>query len=36
MMDIVIYNNPACETSRNALAMTRNSGVEPHIIEYLK
>jgi arsenate reductase (glutaredoxin) len=36
MMDVVIYHNPACETSRNALAMIRNSGVEPHIIEYLK
>jgi arsenate reductase len=35
-MDVVIYHNPACETSRNALAMIRNSGVEPHIIEYLK
>jgi arsenate reductase (glutaredoxin) len=35
-MDVVIYHNPACETSRNTLAMIRNSGVEPHIIEYLK
>jgi arsenate reductase len=36
MMDVIIYHNPACETSRNVLAMTRNAGVEPHIIEYLK
>jgi arsenate reductase (glutaredoxin) len=35
-MDVVIYHNPVCETSRNVLAMIRNSGVEPHIIEYLK
>lgn len=36
MTDIVIYHNPACGTSRNVLAMIRNSGVEPHVIEYLK
>jgi arsenate reductase len=35
-MDVVIYHNPACETSRNTLAMIRNSGVEPHIVDYLK
>jgi len=35
-MDVVIYHNPVCETSRNVLAMIRNSRVEPHIIEYLK
>lgn len=35
-MDVVIYHNPACGTSRNVLAMIRNSGVEPHIVEYLK
>ena len=35
-MDAIIYHNPDCETSRNVLAMIRNSGVEPHIIEYLK
>jgi arsenate reductase (glutaredoxin) len=35
MMDVIIYHNPACGTSRNTLAMIRNSGVEPHIIEYL-
>jgi arsenate reductase len=36
MKDVIIYNNPACETSRNTLAMIRNAGVEPHIVEYLK
>lgn len=35
-MDVVIYHNPACGTSRNTLAMIRNAGVEPHVIEYLK
>ena len=34
--DITIYHNPACGTSRNVLALIRNSGVEPTIIEYLK
>jgi arsenate reductase len=34
--DITIYHNPDCGTSRNTLAMIRNSGVEPTIIEYLK
>jgi arsenate reductase len=32
---ITIYHNPACGTSRNVLALIRNSGVEPQIIEYL-
>ena len=36
MTDIVIYHHPACGTSRNVLAMIRNSGVEPHVVEYLK
>lgn len=36
MTDIVIYHNPQCGTSRNALAMIRNAGIEPHVIEYLK
>ena len=36
MTDIVIYHNPECGTSRNALAMIRNAGIEPHVIEYLK
>jgi arsenate reductase len=35
-MDIIIYHNPECGTSRNALAMIRNAGIEPHVIEYLK
>ncbi len=34
--DIIIYHNPACGTSRNALAMIRAAGIEPHVIEYLK
>ena len=34
--DIVIYHNPDCGTSRNVLALIRNSGVQPHVIEYLK
>jgi arsenate reductase len=33
---VTIYHNPACGTSRNALALIRNAGVEPNIIEYLK
>lgn len=35
-MTITIYHNPACGTSRNVLALIRNSGEEPKIIEYLK
>ncbi len=35
-MDVVIYHNPACGTSRNTLAMIRNAGIEPHVVEYLK
>ncbi|MGZ9042675.1 MAG: ArsC/Spx/MgsR family protein, partial [Allosphingosinicella sp.] len=35
-MTITIYHNPQCGTSRNVLAMIRNSGEEPEIIEYLK
>ena len=34
--DIIIYHNPDCGTSRNTLAMIRNAGIEPHVIEYLK
>ena len=34
--DIIIYHNPACGTSRNTLAMIRNAGIEPHVVEYLK
>ena len=33
---IVIYHNPECGTSRNTLAMIRNAGIEPHVVEYLK
>ena len=36
LMDVIIYHNPDCGTSRNTLAMIRNAGVEPHVIEYLK
>ncbi len=36
MSDITIYHNPACGTSRNTLAMIRNSGAEPRIIHYLE
>ncbi|MGE4337367.1 MAG: arsenate reductase (glutaredoxin) [Pigmentiphaga sp.] len=36
MSHITIYHNPACGTSRNVLAMIRNSGEQPRIIEYLK
>lgn len=35
-IDVIIYHNPACGTSRNTLAMIRNAGIEPHVIEYLK
>lgn len=35
-MDVTIYHNPACGTSRNVLAFIRAAGIEPTIIEYLK
>ena len=35
-MSVTIYHNPACGTSRNVLALIRNAGIEPTIIEYLK
>lgn len=35
-MTITIYHNPACGTSRNTLALIRNAGIEPTVIEYLK
>lgn len=35
-MDVIIYHNPDCETSRNTMGLIRNAGVEPHVIEYLK
>jgi arsenate reductase len=34
--DVVIYHNPDCGTSRNTVAMIRNAGIEPHVVEYLK
>ena len=34
-MDITIYHNPKCGTSRNTLALIRNTGVEPQVVEYL-
>ena len=36
MADITIYHNPQCGTSRNVLALIRNTGTEPEVIEYLK
>jgi arsenate reductase len=36
MTDVIIYHNPDCGTSRNALGLIRNAGIEPHLIEYLK
>jgi arsenate reductase len=35
-MSVTLYHNPDCGTSRNTLAMIRNAGIEPHIVEYLK
>jgi arsenate reductase len=35
-MDVTIYHNPACGTSRNTLGLIRNAGIEPTVIEYLK
>jgi len=34
-MNVTIYHNPTCGTSRNTLAMIRNAGIEPIVIEYL-
>ncbi len=34
-MDITIFHNPRCGTSRNTLALIRNTGVEPHVVDYL-
>ena len=36
MSKVTIYHNPRCGTSRNTLALIRNAGIEPEIIEYLK
>ncbi|MFZ5748162.1 MAG: arsenate reductase (glutaredoxin) [Pseudomonadota bacterium] len=35
-VDIVVYHNPECGTSRNVLGLIRNAGIEPHVVEYLK
>ena len=35
-VDVVIYHNPECGTSRNVLGLIRNAGIEPHVVEYLK
>ena len=35
-MDVTIYHNPACGTSRNVLALIRNAGIEPRVIAYLE
>lgn len=35
-IDVIIYHNPACGTSRNTLGLIQNAGIEPHIVEYLK
>lgn len=35
MSKVQIYHNPACGTSRNTLALIRNTGIEPEVIEYL-
>ena len=36
MSDVIIYHNPNCGTSRNTLALLREKGVEPQVVEYLK
>ena len=35
-MDVIIYHNQSCGTSRNVLGLIRNAGIEPHVVEYLK
>jgi arsenate reductase (glutaredoxin) len=35
-MDVIIYHNPDCGTSRNTLGLIRNAGLKPHVMEYLK
>lgn len=35
-VDIIVYHNPGCGTSRNTLGLIRNAGIEPHVVEYLK
>lgn len=34
-MTVTIYHNPKCGTSRNTLALIRNAGIEPNVVEYL-
>lgn len=36
MIDVIIYHNPECGTSRNTLGLIKNAGIEPHVIEYLR
>lgn len=36
MSDVTIYHNPACGTSRNTLALLREKGIEPRVVEYVK
>ena len=36
MSDVIIYHNPGCSTSRNALALLRDKGLKPKVVEYLK
>jgi len=36
MSDVVIYHNPNCGTSRNTLALLREKGLDPKVVEYLK
>jgi len=36
MTTITIFHNPSCGTLRNTLALLRHSGLEPHVVEYLK
>lgn len=35
-MDVTIYHNPGCGTSRNVLGLIRNAGIEPRVVEYLR
>ena len=35
-VDVIIYHNPQCGTSRNVLGLMRNAEIEPHVVEYLK
>ena len=36
MSDVTIFHNPSCSTSRNTLALIRQAGIEPRVVEYLK